>query len=80
LLSAGIYKYAGIVLPANLDKFFRDFSGYKYNGMRLGTGEFSDSLALDNITGYSLSIIDFFKKQHRVTLNLKLKVPISPIF
>ncbi len=35
--------------------------------MRIGTGEFSDSLMLDHITEYSLSIIEFFD-EHKSTL------------
>ena len=41
--------------------------------MRIGTGEFSDSLMLDNITEYSVSIIDFFKKQKDVMFEFKTK-------
>ena len=41
--------------------------------MRIGTGEFSDSLMLDHITGYSLSIIDFFNHHKDVTFEFKTK-------
>ena len=63
----------GIILPANLDRFFNEFSSYKKPGMRIGTGEFSDSLMLDNITKYSLLIVDFFKKHPEVRFEFKTK-------
>jgi len=63
----------GIVLPANLDAYFDALKHYQKSGMRCGTGEFSDSLALDSITGYSKSIIDFFKNIPEVTFEFKTK-------
>lgn len=63
----------GIVLPSNLDAYFDSLKHYCYKGMRLGTGEFSDSLVLDHITGYSKSIIDFFKNVPQVTFEFKTK-------
>jgi len=63
----------GIILPTNLDRFFNEFASYKKPGMRIGTGEFSDSLMLDNITEYSLPIVDFFKKHPEVKFEFKTK-------
>ncbi|MFH1199344.1 MAG: hypothetical protein V1650_04225 [Candidatus Omnitrophota bacterium] len=63
----------GIILPANTESFFNNFSSYKRQGMRIGTGEFSDSLALDDLTGYSLSIIDFFSRHKDVRFEFKTK-------
>jgi len=63
----------GIILPANIERFFDIFSKYKKSGMRIGTGEFSDSLALDDFTGYSLQMIDFFRKYKNVTFEFKTK-------
>lgn len=63
----------GLIFPANLDSFFNEFESYKRPGMRIGTGEFSDSLMLDNITGYSLSIVGFFRKHGDVTFEFKTK-------
>lgn len=63
----------GIILPANTDDFFNNFSSYKKRNMRIGTGEFSDSLMLDNITGYSPVIIDFFKKHKNAFFEFKTK-------
>jgi len=63
----------GLIFPVNLDKYFEEFSSYKRPGMRIGTGEFSDSLMLDHITGYSSSIIEFFRGHSNVTFEFKTK-------
>jgi spore photoproduct lyase len=63
----------GLIFPANIDRFFMAFSSYKRPGMRLGTGEFSDSLMLDHVTEYSLPIVDFFKRHRDVRFEFKTK-------
>jgi spore photoproduct lyase len=63
----------GIIFPANINRFFDAFGSHKKPGMRLGTGEFSDSLMLDHITGYSIEIIDFFKKHPDIKFEFKTK-------
>ena len=63
----------GLIFPANIDKFFNEFRRYKKPGMRIGTGEFSDSLMLDHITEYSLSIIEFFNKHKDAVFEFKTK-------
>ncbi len=63
----------GLIFPANVDDYFNAFNSYKSAGMRIGTGEFSDSLMLDNITEYSIPIINFFKKQKDVMFEFKTK-------
>jgi spore photoproduct lyase len=63
----------GIIFPANLNKFFDTFNAYKKTGMRIGTGEFSDSLMLDDITEYSVALLEFFKKHRDVTFEFKTK-------
>ena len=40
---------------------------------RIGTGEFTDSLVFDHITGFSKTIIPYFKKQKNAILELKTK-------
>lgn len=40
---------------------------------RIGTGEFTDSLALDNLTGLSRHLIHFFKNKKNAVLELKTK-------
>jgi spore photoproduct lyase len=63
----------GLVLPANIEGFFDKFNLYKKAGMRIGTGEFSDSLALDDATEYSVPLIEFFSKQKGVVFEFKTK-------
>ncbi|MCG2713024.1 MAG: hypothetical protein L6416_11975 [Candidatus Omnitrophica bacterium] len=68
-------NFPGIVLPANLDDFFEKFDSFfkKINRpIRIGTGEFCDSLALDDITGYSKQLVDFFRDKP-VFFELKTK-------
>ena len=69
----GYANAPGIILTANIEKFFDEFNAYKRNGMRLGTGEFSDSLALDEITEHSLALIEFFREHKGVTFEFKTK-------
>jgi spore photoproduct lyase len=66
---------AGIILPVNLDDFFCQFDKFekKINRpIRIGTGEFCDSLALDHITGYSTKLISYFRNK-AVLFELKTK-------
>lgn len=48
------------------------FSNLK-NYIRVGTGEFTDSLVFDNIIPYSLKLMNFFSKYDKVVLELKTK-------
>lgn len=43
------------------------------NFYRIGTGELTDSLSLDDITGLNLKLIPFFMRQKNVLLELKTK-------
>ncbi|HEO63782.1 MAG TPA: hypothetical protein ENN78_00755 [Candidatus Omnitrophica bacterium] len=63
----------GVLISANLDRFFDAFKKYKRPGMRLGTGEFADSLALDYLTQRSPELIDFFNNFEDVTFEFKTK-------
>lgn len=49
-------------LQAHPDRFYR-----------IGTGEFTDSLALDNMTGLSQHLVNFFKEKENAVLELKTK-------
>ncbi len=62
----------GIIIPANIEDFFSAFEKYKHN-IRLGTGEFTDSLALDDITEFSLTLVEFFRKYPQTVFELKTK-------
>ena len=52
----------GNVIDKNPDRIFR-----------IGTGEFTDSLALDHITGWSRTLLQFFSKRKNSILELKTK-------
>lgn len=68
-------NFPGIILPTNLDDFFtKSDSFFKKlkKPIRIGTGEFSDSLALDAVTNYSLRLIPYFKNKN-VVFELKTK-------
>ena len=73
----------GLIFPVNLERYFSRFRQY-YNSpearrwrrgkrLRIGTGEFSDSLMLDHITGYAPLLIDFFKELKDVLFEFKTK-------
>ncbi|MCM8782713.1 MAG: hypothetical protein NC828_06690, partial [Candidatus Omnitrophica bacterium] len=63
----------GIILPSNIEKYFAIFKDYKRPGMRIGTGEFTDSLAIDDITQYSIPLVDFFNKNKEIIFEFKTK-------
>ncbi|MCM8758034.1 MAG: hypothetical protein NC903_03120, partial [Candidatus Omnitrophica bacterium] len=64
----------GIIIPSNLEDFFRYFKRFKKSSkLRIGSGEFTDSLFLNDITGYSASLIDFFKDYPDVYFEFKTK-------
>ena len=57
----GYLNSPGIVLPANIKDFFRELE--QHGGpWRIGTGQFTDSLALDHFTQYSSEIIPFMRR------------------
>ncbi|MFC2092019.1 radical SAM protein [Elusimicrobiota bacterium] len=53
----------GIIIPSNIGLYLGRFNDYKKKFVRIGSGEFSDSLAYDDITGFSEQIIDYFRKR-----------------
>jgi len=68
-------NFPGIILPANIEKFFEKFDRFSKKikrPIRIGTGEFCDSLALDPITEYSKLLIPYFSKKN-VLFELKTK-------
>lgn len=62
----------GIVLPANIEDFFTAFKNFKQN-IRCGSGELTDSLAFDHITGYSPQIVEFFRQYPKSMFEFKTK-------
>ncbi|MFH1847174.1 MAG: spore photoproduct lyase family protein [Candidatus Omnitrophota bacterium] len=66
----------GIVLPANIEDYLdciRQFDDNLEQRLRIGTGEFTDSLALDKYTEYSGYLIPFFRKTKNLIFELKTK-------
>jgi spore photoproduct lyase len=58
-------------LRLELDQAFRANPGRRY---RVGTGEFTDSLVLEALTGYSRDLVEFLGDYPQVCLELKSKV------
>lgn len=73
----GYVNSPGIILPANIDRFFRQFATLSPRSgdrpVRLGTGEFTDSLHLDDLTGYSNPLVEFFRDRRDVIFEFKTK-------
>ncbi len=73
----GYVNSPGIVLPANIDRFFERFTNSPPRAgprpLRLGTGEFTDSLHLDDLTGYSLPLVEYFRRREDVIFEFKTK-------
>jgi spore photoproduct lyase len=68
-------NFPGVILPANIEDFFAAFDRINTtlaSPIRIGTGEFTDSLALDHITEYSKKLITYFADK-KVLFELKTK-------
>ncbi|MDD5005244.1 MAG: hypothetical protein PHS93_01910 [Candidatus Omnitrophica bacterium] len=66
----------GIILPVNIEDFLKRLGWFINKSkvpIRIGTGEFTDSLALDNLTDFSKILIDFFSRSENAKLELKTK-------
>lgn len=63
---------------ANQDALFSElgnaFGADRNTRYRVGTGEFTDSLALEHLTGYSAHLVEFLEEYDNVVLELKSKV------
>ncbi len=66
-----------MILFTNIDDILNDIDlklkAYRGKTFRMGTGELSDSLALDDITGLSKILVDFFSDKENTLLELKTK-------
>lgn len=62
----------GIVFPVNLDEFFCAFDSYP-QAVRVGSGEMTDSLAFDHLTGFSPAIVEYFRHRPKSTFEFKTK-------
>jgi spore photoproduct lyase len=73
----GMYSNApGLILPANIEdyeEYVDQFDKETLKRTRIGTGEFTDSLALDRYTGYSSRLISYFRNTQNLVLELKTK-------
>lgn len=66
----------GIILPANIEDYLPHLEALDRKaekGARIGTGEFADSLALDEYTNYSSGLIPVFAGMKNLVLELKTK-------
>jgi spore photoproduct lyase len=74
----GYQNVPGIILPCNISQYLSEekiIAGSKgfFDCKRIGSGEFTDSLVFDHITGYSKEIIPFFRKSGGIYFEFKTK-------
>lgn len=73
---AGYQNIDGIVLNTNIYDYISEIKkivkGSK-NIIRIGTGEFTDSLVYDDITNYSIPIINFLRDEESLVFEFKTK-------
>lgn len=66
-----------LIIYTNVDDLLQElavaFDAEPDRVFRVGTGELSDSLALDSLTGYSRHLVEFFARQPNAFLELKTK-------
>ncbi|BBB32661.1 spore photoproduct lyase [Thermotomaculum hydrothermale] len=68
-------NFRAIRFAVNVEDLFSELDGILKDGrfIRIGTGELSDSLALEPITGFANKLIDFFESYPNAMLELKTK-------
>ncbi len=68
-------NFRGIRFAVNIDDLFAELHKVLKGGrfIRIGTGELSDSLALEPISGFASKLIDFFENYPNAMLELKTK-------
>lgn len=67
----------GLILTANIEDYYEHIEKLDRKvekRTRIGTGEFTDSLALDKYTAYSARLIPFFRQTKNLVLELKTKI------
>ncbi len=72
----GYQNFEGIVLQSNIEDYLKktiDFFRNIKKPIRVGTGEFTDSLVYDDITEYSVDIIKEFSKHKNIIFEFKTK-------
>ena len=70
-------NFPAVVIYTNIEKAFQELEelkkGNEHNYIRIGTGEQTDSLSLDDISLYSVKLIDFFNSCPHWLLEFKTK-------
>ena len=75
----GYQNISALVLPYNIDDYLKAerFLGIKKNPLfdlkRIGSGEWTDSLVFDHISGFSEKIIPFFRQEKDFAFEFKTK-------
>jgi len=74
----GYQNISGMVLPSNINEYLSDEKLISHKSgvfdiKRIGSGEFTDSLVFDHITGFSKDIIKFFKNRKEIFFEFKTK-------
>jgi len=67
----------GVIFPANIEDYYKHIENFDRSltkKVRIGTGEFTDSLAFDEYTAYSTKLVPFFRNMKNLVLELKTKV------
>jgi len=74
----GYQNVPGIIVFYNIEDYLHDeniadlYAGF-FDFKRIGSGEFTDSLIFDDITGSSTEIINYFKKKDNIFFEFKTK-------
>ncbi|MBU0469331.1 MAG: hypothetical protein KKD07_01930 [Candidatus Omnitrophica bacterium] len=68
----GYINSPGILIQANIEDYFARFKKIGKD-IRVGTGQFTDSLVFDHITEYSPLIVEFFRNYPKSTFEFKTK-------
>lgn len=73
----GYFSNPLLTVFSNSDDMMRElenvFDAWQSNVLRIGTGEFTDSLALDHLTGFNALIIPFLRQWNKVFFEIKSK-------
>lgn len=67
-----------VLLPANIEEFLEkidtaSFRSGLFDRPRIGSGEFTDSLVFDDLTGYSSYLVPFFRARPHLQFEFKTK-------
>ncbi len=70
-------NFPSVVVYTNIEKALEELSNLSNQlddqPLRIGTGEITDSLSLDDLTLYSAKLVEYFKKKPKWTLEFKTK-------